>query len=144
MLSKDNHLGSVFALQPQRATNTMVQLLAYNRGKSLYTYLQQFPQKEFESDQEFFWDVVATSHRNIPIVEARDEENNVITTADMAGVNGRPFYVVFPEDWFANGEVIVGELNEAYPLRVLEAGRPEGTNAVYRVELNHTNRLRVA
>lgn len=34
-----------------------------------------------------------------------------------------------------NGEVIVGELNEVYPLRVLEAGRPEGTNAVYRVEL---------
>jgi hypothetical protein len=34
-----------------------------------------------------------------------------------------------------NGNSIVGELNEAYPLRVLEAGRPEGSNTVYRVEL---------
>ncbi len=113
----------------------MVQLLAYNRGKSLSTYLAAFPSKEFDSDAEYFWDVVATAHRNIPIVEARTEDNTVIAADVMAGVNNRPFYVVFAEDWFANGEVIVGELNEAYPLRVLESGRPEGTNTVYKVEL---------
>jgi hypothetical protein len=42
-LTKDNHLGSVFQAQPQRATSTMVQLLAYHRGKSLDTYLSALP-----------------------------------------------------------------------------------------------------
>jgi hypothetical protein len=34
-------------------------------------------------------------------VEARDEENNIIAIGDIAGANGRPFYLVFAEDWFA-------------------------------------------
>jgi hypothetical protein len=50
-------------------------------------------------------------------------------------VNGEPFYLVFGEDWFAEGEVIVGDLNEVYPIRVLGEGRNEGTNTVYKVEL---------
>lgn len=34
-----------------------------------------------------------------------------------------------------DGEVIVGERNEIYPIRVLANGRNEGTNTVYKVEL---------
>ena len=52
----------------------------------------------------------------------------------MAGVAGAPFYLVFGEDWFADGETIVGELNEIYPIRILAEPRMEGSNAVYKVE----------
>jgi hypothetical protein len=38
-VTKKNHLGSIYQLQPQKATNLMVQLLAYQRGKTLDTYL---------------------------------------------------------------------------------------------------------
>ena len=34
-----------------------------------------------------------------------------------------------------DGEVIVGERNEVYPIRILADGRNEGTNTVYRCEL---------
>lgn len=112
----------------------MVQLLAYYRGKNLETYLSQFPVKEFETDDEYTWEVIGNSRRNIPLIEARDEDGNVITTGN-AGVGGVPFFVVFPEDWFADGNVIVGEKNEVYPLRVLGDARMEGSNAVYKVEL---------
>ena len=74
------------------------------------------------------------TRRSIPIVEARDEDGVVLTTG-MAGVGGAPFYVVYGEDWFADGNVIVGEKNEVYPLRVLGSARMEGTNAIYKVEL---------
>ena len=60
-LTKDNHLGSVFQLQPQRATTMMVQLLAMYRGKNLETYLSQFPTKEFDTDDEYTWDIIASS-----------------------------------------------------------------------------------
>lgn len=132
--TKENHLGSIFKLQPQKATNMMVQLLAWYRGKTLDTFLSRFPVKEFDSDDEYTWDVVGSSRRNIPLVEARDADGNVITSGN-AGVNGEPFYLVFGEDWFADGEVLAGELNEVYPVRVLGDGRNEGTNTVYKVEM---------
>lgn len=81
----------------------MVQLLAYYRGKTLDTFLSQYPVREFESDDEFYWDVLGSSRRNIPLVEARDENGEVITEAhgENVGVGFAPFYLVFAEDWFA-------------------------------------------
>lgn len=134
-LTSDNHLGSIFQLQPQRATNLMVQLLAFYRGKTLDTFLNQFPVREFEDDSEYFWDVIGSSRRNIPLVEARDENGRVVEDGDgNVGAGTAPFYLVFPEDWFADGEVIVGNLNQVYPVRILGDARMEGTNAVYKVE----------
>jgi hypothetical protein len=133
-LTKSNHLGSIFQLQPQKATSLMVQLLAWYRGKTLDTFLSQFPTKTFDSDDEYTWDIIGSAMRNIPLVEARDADGNLVGS-DNVGVNGEPFYLVFAEDWFADGEVISGELNEIYPIRILGNGRNEGTNTVYKVEL---------
>ena len=43
-LTSDNHLGAIFQQAPQKATNLMVQLLAFYRGKSLNTFLNSFLQ----------------------------------------------------------------------------------------------------
>lgn len=135
-LTKENHLGSIFALAPQKATNLMVQLLAFYRGKTLDTFLNQFPVKEFEDDSEYTWNVIGSARRNIALLEARDENGTVVTaTSGMIGAGTVPFYLVFPEDWFADGEYIVGNLNEVYQFRILGDARLEGTNAVYKVEL---------
>ena len=134
--TKLNHLGPIFQLQPQKATNMMVQLLAWYKGKTLDTFLSQFPTKEFDSDDEYTWDVIGSALRNIPLVEARDIDGAIPgQSVTVLGANGEPFYLVFPEDWFADGEVIVGELNEIYPLRILGNARNEGTQYVYKVEL---------
>lgn len=111
-LTKENHLGALGQIAPQKATNIMVQLLAAYRGKSLDTFLSQFPVREFEDDNEYTWDVIGSSRRNIPLVEARDEngapviigsgEGEVAEDA-LIGAGTAPFYLVFPEDWFADG-----------------------------------------
>lgn len=130
-LTSDNHLGSIFQRQPQKATNLMVQLLAFHRGKTLDTFLSQFPTREFETDDEYYWDVIGSARRNIALIEARDENGTVVTAGSgNVGVGTSPFYLVFPEDWFADGEVIVGNLNQVYPIRILGDARMEGTNAV--------------
>lgn len=135
-LTKENHLGSIYQLAPQRATNLMVQLLAFHRGKTLDSFLNQFPVKEFEDDSEYYWDVIGSSRRNIPLVEARKEDGTKVEDdGSMIGEGTSPFYLVFPEDWFADGEYIVGNLNELYQFRILGDPRMEGTNAVYKVEL---------
>lgn len=53
----------------------------------------------------------------------------------MVGAHTAPFELVFAEDWFADGEYIVGELNELYQFRILGDPKSEGTNFVYTVEL---------
>mgnify|MGYP003295394093 CR=1 FL=1 len=71
--TRENHLGSIFSLAPQKATNLMVNLLAANYGKTLDTFLSKFPTKEFDDDSEYTWDIQGTSRRNIPLLDARDE-----------------------------------------------------------------------
>ena len=72
--TKANHLGGIFQMQPQKATSLMVQLLAWHKGKTLETFLSQFPTKSFDSDDEYTWDICGSSSRNIPLVEARDAD----------------------------------------------------------------------
>ena len=103
-LTKKNHLSAAFALAPQKATNLMVQLLAYNGVKNLETFLSSIPTKSFDDDSEYTWDVVSSSRRNIPLVEARDEDG-VIGKEDTVGAGTTPFYLVFAEDWFADGRI---------------------------------------
>lgn len=135
-LTKDNHLGAIFSAAPQKASNLMVQLLAYKRGRTLDTLLSQFPTKEFDTADEYTWDVCGSTRQNIPLIEARDENGSVVTAASgNVGAGTAPFYLVFGKDWFADGEYIVGNLNELYQFRVLGDARMEGTNAVYKVEL---------
>lgn len=133
-LTKNNHIGSIYRAQPQKATEIMVQLLATHRGKTLENYLMQFPTKYFATDDDYTWEVIGSSRRNIPLVEARHDDGTPVDGVEFAGVAGAPFFLVFAEDWFADGEVIVGEKNEVYPLRVLGEARAEGSNYVYRVE----------
>jgi hypothetical protein len=103
----NNHLGSIFQLAPQKASNIMVQLLAYSRGKTLDTFLSQFPVREFDDSNEYSWDIVGSSRRNIPLVEARDENGTIVTKdSGNIGAGTTPFYLVFAEDWFADGRAI--------------------------------------
>lgn len=107
-LTKKNHLGSIFKTEPQKASKLMVQLLAYTKGKTLDTFLSKFPVKEFESDDEYYWDVIGSSRRNIELHEARNENGEVVTkeTEGNVGVGTAPFYLVFNEVWFADGRLV--------------------------------------
>ena len=136
-MTTENHLRALFQSEPQRASDVIVQLQAYNMGNTLESFLTSIPQREFETDDEFYWDVLASASRNIPLVEARTEAGVTVTseTTDNVGVGTSPFYLVFGEAWFADGEVIVGNLNERYMFRILGDPQMEGTNYVYKVEL---------
>ena len=129
-ISKVNHISAIYGTAPQKATDLMVNLLGWHKGKTLDTYLSKFPTKEFDTDDEYTWDVVGSSRRNIPLVEARDENGSPVGASGMVGAGTAPFYLVFAEDWFNDGEVIVGNYNEVYPFRILGDARMEGSNAV--------------
>ena len=130
-----NHLGSIFKTQPQKASDLMIQLLTRKLGKTLNYYLNQFPVKNFETDDEYYWELIGSSRRNIPLVEARYQGSVVAASENNIGAGGSTFQLVFEEDWFADGNRIVGERNEVYPIRVLGEGEYEGSYTVYECEL---------
>ena len=53
----------------------------------------------------------SSSRRNIPLLEARDEDGLTVNPSDsnytktMVGAGTAPFYLVFAEDWFADGRL---------------------------------------
>lgn len=135
-VTKDNHLYGIFRSNPQKASDIMIQLMSSMHLPTLDTYLSsEVPVREYEDDSELFWDVIGSSRRNIPLVEARRADGTPVAAGSAnVGVGFEPFYLVFPTDWFALGEVLWGNLNEVYPVIVKEPGRQEGTNTVYCVE----------
>ena len=135
-VTKDNHIYNLFRANPQKASEVMTVLLSSMHLPTLDTYLsREVPVREYEDDSELFWDVVTSSRRNVPLVEARRANGSKVESGQgNVGVGYEPFYLVFPTDWFALGEVIWGSLNETYPIIIKEAGRAEGTNTVYLVE----------
>ena len=135
-ITKRTHISSIFGTQTQKVRGLMVELMADKYGKTLDTMLSKIPTKEFESGDDYVWDVTGSTDRVIPLVECRDENGVVVTAGHTANVGAgtQPFYLVFDEHWFFKGETIEGNLGNKYPLRVLEDAREEGTRYVYKVE----------
>ena len=135
-ITKDNHIYGLFNSNPQMASDVMTVLMSSMHLPTMDTYLsREVPVRQYEDDSELYWDIMTSSRRNIPLVEARRANGTpVVAGSDNVGVGFEPFYLVFGVDWFARGEVIFGNLNEAYPIRVIEEGKAEGTNTVYLVE----------
>ena len=135
-ITKKTHINSIFGTQTQKVNNMWVQLMAYEQGKTLDTMLNSLPVKEFDNGEEYIWNVTGSTERVIPLVECRDENGVVVTssTTTNVGAGTQPFYLVFDEHWFFDGETIEGNLGNRYPLRILGDAREEGTRYVYKVE----------
>ena len=135
-VTKENHLYGLFRANPQKATDVMITLMSSMYLPTLDSFLsKEVPVREYDDDSRLHWDIVTSSRRNIPLVEARRYDGTKVTAGSAnVGVGFEPFYLVFPTDWFAIGEVLWGNFNEVYPVIVKETGRVEGTNTVYLVE----------
>ena len=135
-ITRQNHLSMIYQKSPQKASDVMVELMAYKRGRTFEKFLNSVPTKFFDTEDEYTWNVIGSDHQNIALIEARDESGNVVVAGGSnVGANTAPFELVFEKAWFFDGEFIVGNLNEIYQFRVLGDARMEGTNAVYKVEL---------
>lgn len=137
--TKENNLGQAFLLEQQKLADVMVRILAWRRGKSMESMLAKYPTKYFANDEEFYWDVIGSAKKNVPLVEARKADYSVVGPTDTAGANMQVFYLVFAEDYFADGETIVGNLENVYQFRILGNSRQEGSNYVYKVEMTGGN-----
>lgn len=137
-ITKRNHIDTMYPAAQQNVADFMIQLLARNFGNSLETVLSKYPTKNFKDDSEYFWEVIGSARRNVPLVEARKYDGTAVTSeSGMIGANREPFYLVFSEMWFFDGEEVFGEMNQVYPMLIKGKPKTEGTNYVYLVELSN-------
>ena len=126
-LATKSSIAAMFGKAPQQANNMMIQLLAQYRGKSLESDLMKLGVKYFATDDEYTWDLIGSSRRNIPLLECRVAGSAVSASSDNVGADGAEFELVFGEDWFHDGQMIVGEKPDLYPIMIVGV-RTEGVN----------------
>lgn len=127
-------LKALFKTQPEKIRKNMVKMNAIYSGRSLENTLEELGVKYVDTLNDFYYDIIASSIRNVQLVEAR--VNGVVVQASDANllVGGAVAELVFGEDYFFDGEVIVGEKNEKYPVRIIRVPESEGDNVVYTIE----------
>jgi hypothetical protein len=133
-LTTENHLGAIWAQEPQKASELITRIQAANFGNNIDTMLSQFPTLEFEDDRDYTWEITSPAVDNIPLVEARID-GVAVTGISEAGKKFTEFELVFAKDWFDEGQRIVGEKNEMYPILITGVTH-EGTNVIYTCRLD--------
>ena len=133
-LTTKNHLGAIYQTQPQLASKLMTRIHQTNFGLDLDTYLNQFSPLKLDTDDDFTWDLIGSAKKNVPLVEAR-VAGTLVAAASTPGKNFTESELVFPEQWFSDENVLVGEKNELYSMQVIADPTPEGSNWVYRCKL---------
>lgn len=132
-LTTENHLGAIWKMDLQKANDVVTKIQQKYFGNDIDSILNRFDTKEFADDTDYTWELDSQVIDNLPLIECR-VDGTAVTAASSPGLGFTQFDLVFPKDWFSETEVIVGEKNELYPIRILSQ-RPEGTNTVYTCEL---------
>jgi hypothetical protein len=120
----------MWGLAPQKVSDMVMTIQQNSFGNNIDSVLSRFPTLEFDTDDDFTWQLQSQGLDNIELIECRID-GVAITAASQPGKNFTTFELVFPKNWFSDTERIVGELNEIYPVLIVEEPVKEGMNYVY-------------
>lgn len=134
LFDPQNTLKALYNTQPQKIRQAMVKLQAMYNGRTLEQHLEEYGVGYVDSLDDFYYEIIASSKRNVQLVEARYQGSLVSSSTNNVCAGGSTAILVFGEDYFNYGEVIVGEKVEKYPLRIISEPMPEGDNVAYVVE----------
>jgi hypothetical protein len=139
-LTTKNHLGALFGQNQQILSKTMIRLLAASGLNNLDTVLSRYPVKKLETDDDFTWKLVGTDDKNVPLLYAYEEAGTPILVSDTnVGANGVIVNLVFPERYFTDVNVLVGEKLEIYQFRVISEPVRNADGWVYETQLMGPN-----
>ena len=140
-LVTEDMLGHRYMTEPQWASKVATMIHAVNKGITMYSYISKFPTLYLESDDKFKWTLISNAKKNVPLIKASLTSNgSAVSPTDKVGVDYSEFYLTFPEPWFSDVNLIVGERNELYPIRILDDPREIGGMWEYRCQLNLPSR----
>jgi len=138
-LTTENHLGALFAQEPQYISKVIEQIYKVNLGgDDIVSFLDQFPTEYVQDDVPFKWMLQGADEKNIPLIGCYDNMVDAVAGTESTtsrGIGMSTFVLVFPEKLFSATDVIVGEQPDLYKLRIIKDVEPLGTNYAATVQL---------
>lgn len=130
-----NHMGMLYQERPTETSDLVTMLYRANKGMNFGMILKQFTPLYCETDADFRWHLQGDARKNIPIIACLIG-GSAITAASKTGLAGARFTLVFPERYFSDTNLIVGEKNSVYPIRLVGIPEPYGAGQwAYTAEL---------
>ena len=117
-LTTKTHLGAIYQVKPQDASDLVTLLYKANYGTNFGVFLRRFSPVRLQTDDGFRWRLQGSSKKNVPVVEVQ-VNGSAISTSSRVGLNGARFTMIFPEMHFSDTNLIVGEKNSVYPIRIV-------------------------
>jgi len=105
-----------------------------NRGVNFGMFLKKFSPLYLDTDDDFRWRLQGSSKKNIPLTSCT-VNGSAISASSKVGIAGSRFTLTFPEQLFSDTNLIVGEKNSVYPIRIVGIPTPNGTQWDYECEL---------
>ena len=124
---------------PKNLDKMVTRMWTANYGPAFSNLIDKYAKTmNFETDEDYTWKIMGSTYQNIPLIEARNSDGQVVgtdITTGMVGANGEILQLVFEKNYFGDGTLVLGQHNELYPLRVMGDGSAEGSNWVINVTL---------
>lgn len=121
----ENHLGMLYQENPTETSNLITLMYRANKGVNFGMVIREFEPFYCKTDADFRWHLQGDARKNVPLIEAR-VNGSAVTVTSRAGLAGARFTLVFPERYFSDTNVIVGEKNSVYPIRIVGIPEPFG------------------
>ncbi|KKS76822.1 MAG: hypothetical protein UV51_C0015G0007 [Candidatus Woesebacteria bacterium GW2011_GWC1_42_9] len=136
-LTTENHLGTLFGLEPILISPLIEDIYRVNYGEDFLSFLDKFPTEYIDDDRPYEWLLQGADERNIALVSAEDSAANLAGSAlfPQPGLGFTRFFMRFSEKYFVATDVIVGNKPDLYKLRVVSDPVADGTEYLYEVEL---------
>jgi hypothetical protein len=133
-LTTENHLGMIYAQEPQLVSNLIERVFSANLGgDDVVSFLTKFPKLTIDDDRPYSWLLQGSDETNYTIVDYFNADMS--TKPTLPGVARAPFVMIFNARAFEATDVIVGEKPELYKLRVIKDPERYGTGWAYTVQL---------
>ena len=130
-LVTEQHLGFMYMTEPVLIDKVITQLYPIANAQAIQTFMETFPIKEVETENGFYeWMLQGNHEKNVPLLDWYDVNEN---KPDKAGVGKSQFFLVFPEPYFEEYNVLKSDKQE-YQLLV-KGVEQIGSNFRYLVEL---------
>lgn len=140
-LTKDNHFGYLYDLEPQLVSPVIDLLYKMNIGSDdIVSFMKKYPVMYVNDDTTpYEWLLQGSDERSVPLVDAVDNLTSLNSystgAATGAGAALATFYMIFAERYFEITSEIVGPRPDIYRMRIIGEPVPVGTNIAYPVQL---------
>lgn len=130
-LVSEQHLGFLYMSEPVLIDKTITMLYPVANERAMQTFMDTFPLMEVATENGFYeWMLQGNHEKNVPLIDWYDLNEN---KPDKVGVGRSQFYMIFPEPYFENYNVLKSD-KDTYQVMV-KGMEQVGSNFRYLVEL---------